>query len=405
MSLQVPPLPQQDSVRPPRAFAGQGTSGEPFEDVRSIAVLRGGGLGDLLFAVPALDALAAAYPEASLTLLGTPMHRTLLDGRGTVVDSVEILPYAQGVRDRPRRQVLVAGAGNAGAASGSTAPPAEEAPEFLARMREQHFDLAVQLHGGGRYSNPFLLALGARHTVGCTTPDAQPLERNVPYAYYQHEMMRWLEVADLAGAPPVRLEPDLPVTAAEQQAARDWLVPGTKGLVSLHPGATDPRRRWPEQKFAAVAARLVDDGYQVLVVGDDSEAALAEELVRLGRELTETPGGAALLSTAAGQLDLPTLTGVLSISRVLVGNDSGPRHLAQAVGTRTASIYWCANVINAGALGRSLHRIQIGWILNCPECGISVTGEDAIRCSHDCSFVADVPVEGMYRDVSALLAG
>ena len=46
-------------------------------------------------------------------------------------------------------------------------------------MRARRFDLAVQVHGGGRYSNPFLLRLGARHTVGTRTPDAAELERTL----------------------------------------------------------------------------------------------------------------------------------------------------------------------------------------------------------------------------------
>ena len=73
-------------------------------------------------------------------------------------------------------------------------------------MEHEEFDLAVQLHGGGRFSNPFLLRLGARHTVGSRTEDAAPLERTIPYTYYQHEPLRGLEVVGLAGAPPVWLE-------------------------------------------------------------------------------------------------------------------------------------------------------------------------------------------------------
>ena len=165
---------------------GVGPVLEKFSNVSRIAVLRGGGLGDLMFALPAMSALKAAYPEASLTLLGTPMHAELLSQTEGPVDETVILPFSQGVR-----------------------PGAEDKDElenFFGRMRERNFDLAVQLHGGGRYSNPFLLRLGARHTVGTRTPDAARLERTVPYLYYQHEPMRALEVAGFAGAAPGDLE-------------------------------------------------------------------------------------------------------------------------------------------------------------------------------------------------------
>ncbi|WP_161489686.1 glycosyltransferase family 9 protein, partial [Rathayibacter tanaceti] len=165
---------------------------EPFAGVERIAVLRGGGLGDLLFALPAVDALAAAYPGAEITLLGTPAHRVLLGGVGSPVADVEVLPVAQGVRDGEGEDARVV-------------------EDFTERMRARRFDLAVQVHGGGRYSNPFLLRLGARHTIGSRTPDAEELERTIPYVYYQHEMLRALEVVGLAGAPAVRLEPALAV--------------------------------------------------------------------------------------------------------------------------------------------------------------------------------------------------
>ena len=131
-----------------------------FEEVSRIAVLRGGGLGDLMFALPAMAALKAAYPSAHLTLLGTPIHQEIHLATRSPVDEVCILPYAEGVRP--------------GDEDGN------ELERFFADMRARRFDLAVQLHGGGRYSNPFLLKLGARHTVGTRTADAAGLERSVP---------------------------------------------------------------------------------------------------------------------------------------------------------------------------------------------------------------------------------
>jgi ADP-heptose:LPS heptosyltransferase len=360
-----------------------GPLGEPFDGVERIAVLRGGGLGDLLFAVPAIESLAAAYPGADITLLGTPLHAALLDGRPGAVTDIEILPYAEGVRpDGPEDPAAIEG--------------------FFARMRERRFDLAVQVHGGGRFSNPFLLQLGARHTVGARTPDAAALERNLPYVYYQHEVLRALEVVGLAGAAPVLLEPRIRTTAAEREAAASMLDAGTSGLLVLHPGASDPRRQWPPSNFAQVAARAAGDGLQVLVIGDAGEAALAKEVVELAREaagpLEER------IRSVAGELELGELAGLLAQCTVMLGNDSGPRHLAQAVGAATVGVYWFGNVINAQALGRGRHRLHFGWTANCPTCGVDVTqvGWTAERCEHDDSFVAAVRPEAVYDDVAEL---
>ncbi|WP_294569757.1 glycosyltransferase family 9 protein [uncultured Arthrobacter sp.] len=360
---------------------GVGPVGPVFEDVERIAVLRGGGLGDLMFAVPAIDALKARYPQARITLLGTPLAAALLRDRPGPVSDVEILPAAPGIR-------------------GGTADPLA-VEEFFDRMAALNFDLAVQIHGGGRNSNPFLLRLGARHTIGTRTPDAAALERTIPYVYYQHEVFRALEVAGLAGAEPRILEPRIAVRADElDDAAR--LVPGDGPLVTLHPGATDPRRRWPAESFAAVAALAAADGARVLVVGDETDLPAAREILRVARR--QAPG--ASITSLAGDLDLGQLAGVLAASTVVVGNDSGPRHLAQAVGTPTVGVYWIGNVINAGAIGRALHRVHFAWVTACATCGVDVTqvGWTAERCEHDDSFVGTVRPEAVYDDVRQLMA-
>lgn len=365
-----------------------------FDGVSRIAVLRGGGLGDLMFALPAVSALKAAYPGSTVTVLGTPLHAALVQGTAGQVDDVRILPYAEGVRPGPEDAAALEG--------------------FVADMQREAFDLALQLHGGGRYSNPFLLRLGARHTVGTQTPDATPLERNLPYAYYQHEPLRALEVAGLAGAPPVGLEarlralPQFAARAGEllDQGATD--APGTAGrkarpVVVLHPGATDPRRRWPAGHFAELAAACAGDGCQVLVTGDHSERQLAADIVARAASGRADSG---LVRSIAGEADLGTLAALLVRCDVLVANDSGPRHLAQALGTPTVGIYWAGNLINAGPLGRSLHRVHLSWLTQCPECGADITqvGWTAPRCAHDSTLVAGVRPEDVYGDVRLLMA-
>lgn len=352
-----------------------GPRGDLVQGVERIAVLRGGGLGDLLFAMPAMEALAAAYPGARLTLLGTPLHAELLAARPGPVAEVEILPATEGIR------------------AGVDDPPATD--RFLHRMQECGFDLALQLHGGGRFSNPFLARLGARVTAGLRTPDAAELDRFVPYQYYQHEMLRALEVVGLLGAAPVLLEPVIPVSPGE--LARGFELVGEGPVLAIHPGATDPRRRWPAQRFGEIAKRVVAEGARVVVVGDSSDTAAADEIVAIAGS------GAASL---AGRLSLGELVGVLAAVGSFVGNDSGPRHLAQAVGCSTVAIYWVGNLVNAGPLGRSRHRVHVSWTTSCPVCGrdSSQVGWKSERCEHDVSFVADVGTEEVYADVAELMA-
>lgn len=366
-------------------FGGAGQVGtgvgpvlEKFDAVARIVVLRGGGLGDLIFAIPAMAALKAAYPGAAITLLGTPIHKALLAAVTSPVDEVCVLPYSEGVRP-------------------GTEDPAE-LDRFFEEMRSREFDLAVQVHGGGRYSNPFLLRLGARHTVGTRTADAASLERTVPYLYYQHEPLRAVEVAGFAGAFPVDLEARLEPVEGLRAGAAGVDDDGGQPLVVIHPGATDPRRRWPAERFAELAAACAADGSRVVIVGDESEQGLAARIAALA--------GSGAVHSVAGTLDMSGLVALLADAAVVVGNDSGPRHLAQALGVPTVGIFWAGNVINAGALGRSLHRVHASWVTACPTCGIDVTqvGWTAPRCQHDDSVVAGIAVNDVYEDVRSLMA-
>lgn len=364
-----------------------GVIGDRFPGVRRIAVLRGGGLGDLLFAIPALEALRAAYPEAEIVLLGSPLHAKLLEGRPAPVTRVEVVPVTPGIREEP----------------GRVADPAALAT-FRHRIRSPGpIDLAVQLHGGGRHANPFLLALEPRHSVGAATPDAVPLERTLPYVLFQHEVLRWLEVATLAGASPVGWEPGVAVTAREISSVIDLLPAGPTPVVAVHPGANDPRRRWPADAFAAVVAALVDDGVAVRIVGGQEDRAVAEQIRRRAGRLAGASGTS--IEVVAGELDLGGTAALLAAADVLLANDSGPRHLAQAVGTSTVGIYWVGNVITAGPLTRLHHRVHLSFVSRCPVCGVDVTqvGWTAPRCDHDVSLVADVAVDPVLADVRQLL--
>jgi len=349
---------------------------ELVEGVQKLAVLRANAIGDYLVSLPAIQALRTAYPDAELVLLSADWHADFLAGRQGPIDRCVPVPASVGVRD--------------------DLPPSPPATldRFFARMRAERFDLAVQLQGGGRHSNPFVRWLGARVTAGSRTPDAALLDRTVPYTGHQHEIHRFLEVASLVGAPPVTLEPRLQVTAADRAAAASVLDGDEQPLVVLHPGGKDQRRRWPVERLAVVGSELVRKGTRLAVVGTASERGLVDRL------LDRLDGDAADL---AGRLGLGGLAGLLEQATLLVGNDSGPRHLAAAVGTATVAVYWCVHLGSYGPLYRARQRTPTSWRLHCPVCGVNGLQEDC-RSSHQASFVADVTVDEVLAEALDLLA-
>lgn len=342
-------------------------TGALVPDVARIAVLRANSLGDLLFAVPALDALRAAYPSAEIVLLGRPWHAEFVVGRVEAVDRVEVAPDVEGSR------------------------PADNA-DFFARMGKERFDLALQLHGGGRNSNPIVRRLGARVTAGLRTPDAEPLDRWVPYIYYQSEVFRLLDAVETVGATPCGIEPRLCVLDRDRREADAAVEGDGRPLVALHPGASEGRRRWPAARFAAVGDALASAGAQVVVTGTADEAELVDDVLDAMR--CDSTG-------LAGRLSVGGLAGLLARCEVVVANDTGPLHVAAAVGAATVGVYWCGNLINAGAVSRVRHRPAISWRLDCPACGTNcITGS----CDHDESFVADVPLEEVCGSALDLLS-
>jgi len=348
---------------------------------RRIAVLRANALGDLLFAWPALETLRHAAPSAEIVLLGKRLHAEVMAGRPAPVDRVEVLPPVPGVSVEPEADV-----------------DREAEAAFVARMRAEDFDLALQLHGGGRFSNPFVRRLGARLTVGLRAPDAEPLDVDLPYVYYQPEVARYLEVLGLLGIPPYRWEARFPVTARD----RAELAPFEPAapLVAVHPGASDARRRWSPERFAEVIDRLAASGVNVVLTGAGGDA---DPVKRVSDAARSSP-----LDTC-GRLSVGGLAALYERCDVVISNDTGPLHLAAAVGARTVGLFWCGNLLNGGPATRRMHRPQVSWTLHCPLCGADCTRDlypfrrGGPPCAHEVSFVDDISVPEVVAAVGDLL--
>jgi ADP-heptose:LPS heptosyltransferase len=346
-----------------------------LEDVRKIAVLCPNRVGDFVFALPALHALKHTYPGAELVLVGQQWHAEFLRGRPSPVDRIVAMPPYPGVGTPPDARLDMA--------------PAER---FLQAMRAERFDLAVQMFGGGRYSNPFLLQFGAAMSIGARADDAPPLERWVRYAEPNNRRLALLEVAALAGASAPLLPRELECSGEDRLEAAAVLppVPGER-LAVLQPGSTDPRRCWPAQHFARVGDALARAGARVAINGTAAEAALVGAVAGA----MEYPA-----IDLSGRLSLRGLCGLLERARIMVSNDTGPLHLALALGTPSVGIFWLTNLIGGTPLRQGLLRAALSVRVHCPVCGAVNL---ASRCPHDPSFVDDVPVEEVIGLATALL--
>lgn len=344
--------------------------------VRKIALLRPSAVGDFVFALPALHALRHTFPYAEMVYVGRPWHAEFLAGRPGPIDRVVVLPPCPGV----------------GTPADVEADP-EPVRDFVRAMAEEAFDLALQIYGGGRYANPLIQEFGARVTIGLRAAGVPTLDRWVSFHPLQNRRLQLLEVAALAGAHTLPLERELEVTEKDRQEAARVLPPDpARPLVVIQPGASDPRRRWAPGRFAAVADRLAQAGAGIAVHGTAVESPLV-------RAVIEAMTAAAV--DLSGRLSLSGLCGLLERAALLVANDTGPLHLALAIGTPSVGIYWLTNLVESGPLRQGRHWPALAVRIHCPVCGAENL---TTRCPHDESFVDEVSVEEVADLALAALA-
>lgn len=249
--------------------------------------LRALGLGDLLTAVPALRGLARSFPDHHLVLAVPAWLRALAELTHTVDEVVDVVALAP-------------------------------LPERL-----HHADVAVNLHGRGPESSALLAASGPRRLVAHQHVDVAATADGPVWDETEHEVHRWCrlltESAIAADSADFRIEPP----TSRLPVASDTTI--------VHPGAAVAAKRWPVERWAAVARAEADAGHPVVVTGSAAERDLAVEVARaagLGDE-----------AVAAGSTDLVELASLVARAGRLASGDTGIAHLASALGTPSVVLF------------------------------------------------------------------
>jgi ADP-heptose:LPS heptosyltransferase len=206
---------------------------------------------------------------------------------------------------------------------------------FLAEQRAHGYDVAIQMHGSGQASNPFVLALGARVTAGYYIGERPAgLTVGAPWPREAHEIPRVLGLARLLGCPDRGTHLELPLLTEDRSEAHT-LLHGRLRLdrpwVGLHPGAAAPARRWPAERYAAVGDALARRyGARIALTGGSGEEDVAAAVeARL----------AAPCVNLAGRTSVGGLAAVIAALDLFICNDTGPAHVAAAVDTPSITIF------------------------------------------------------------------
>lgn len=276
-----------------------------------------------------------ALPKAQIALIGLPWARSFLERFNHYLDEFIEFPGYPGIPERSQ---------------------VDQLPEFLTRMHQRPFDLAVQMHGSGILSNPFTMLLGARLNAGFFLPGhyCPDPKRFLPYPTEESEVRRHLRLMEFLGVPLQGEALEFPLGVADWRSlqainAVHGLQPGKYACV--HPGAYDPERRWSTGQFAKVADTLSGSGLQVVLTGSAAEVELAQAVAQSMR----SP-----YVNLAGHTSLGALAALLKQSRLLLCNDTGVSHLAAALGVPSVVVMF-ADPHRWAPLNRQRHRIINGF--------------------------------------------
>jgi ADP-heptose:LPS heptosyltransferase len=283
-------------------------------EIRRILVIELWNIGDVVLAMPFLAQLRALFPAARVTLLARPHARDVLAGTGLVDEFVDTeLGWSE---------------------SSGRRNPFHYNWRELARVRRElkrrEFDVAFssRLH----VREHVVLALsGAKRRVafalgGHNGVLTDPIQFGNPN---RHKVEDWTRLLQPFGGAVASVETRLEVSEAERRWAETFLAQrgaSTENrLVAIHPGASVPSKRWPMQRFVEVAessARMSDVNVLAFVAPDG-----------YGAELARVPG------VIGAKVDLRQLVSLLERCDVLICNDSGPMHIAGALGVPTVSVF------------------------------------------------------------------
>jgi lipopolysaccharide heptosyltransferase II len=299
---------------------------KPWNELASILAVRLDGLGDLLMTTPALRALKEAHPGRSITLLTS----------GAGFKAVGGLPFVDDVLvfEAPWMK------------HGDMAPAAMAAG--LERLRQRRFDGAVifTVHTQSALPAAMLCMLAGiprriahcrENPYGLLTDWVRETDLDMGVGV-RHEVMRQVDLVAATGTvvADTRLAYEVRASARErmQVKARHAELACDERWIVLHPGATAPSRRYAISQFAEAARQLAACGAGQLVLAGGAEDADAIAQIRLAAPQAVDLGG---------QLTLPEFAALLEAAAVLVANNSGPVHLAAAVGTPVVDLYALTN--------------------------------------------------------------
>jgi len=233
-------------------------------------------------------------------------------------------------------------------------PQRHAIPDFLRDLRGRELDLALQLHGSGRVTNPLLALFGARSLAGFYDPSSsKPADGTfIPWPLLGYEAERLLTLVRALGVEASDGRLEFPIHHGDEAELRalahgsGWRLEPSR-YVCIHPGARHAGKRWPPDRFAAVGDALAGRGLRVVLTGTAAESAITAAVAAAMRHPA---------INAAGPMSLGALAALMRGARFVVCNDTGVSHLAAALRVPSVVVFLAADPDRWAPTDEARHR-------------------------------------------------
>lgn len=352
------------------------------QSVRTIVISKYLGMGSIIQATPFIRSVHARYPEARIIFL-TGRECVKLAERLEYIDEILVID------DRTLLTVCLSSL------------------RAVRTMMRRKVDLFFDLEIYSFYASLMALLSLARNRIGFFRQSAEHRRGNYTHLVYfnTHFPLRYvyLQLARLIGCPAV--EPDtlgkLHVDEKDRYTVIDKLrrmgLPD-KSYILVTPNTSEfgTERRWPPERFAAVIGRVVQEThYHVILPGIASEHALNQTVVH------HVPtSGQAHVSNLAGALSIGEFLALMEKAAAIITNDTGPMHMAWAMGIPTVSLFGMCSPAKYG--WNSSHSVSLYHPVYCSPCVHEI---DIPPCRGDNVCMQRIQIEEVVAALHALLNG
>jgi lipopolysaccharide heptosyltransferase II len=329
------------------------------KDIARILIIKPSSLGDVIHTLPLLKALRDQFPRAYIAWLVSPTWADILEGN-PYLDQIFFFPKEKWAKLSHMPLTL------------------KEIFPLIRQIREKRFQLVIDVQGLLRSSLVSFFSRAPYRLGFANAREGSPLfyNKKVPVPDTEiHAVDRYLTLlslfTDTTELPQPEFFLDIPETTKDNicQLLSYNQVDLDQPIFLINPGGKWITKRWPPAHYARLAQHLKEQfGGNVVIIGGKEDIGLAEEISSLAQTR---------LTLLAGKTSLKELAALLKLSTLLITNDSGPMHLANAVGTPIVAIFGPTNPKRTGPY-RGNYRI-VRQELPCIPCYLK-------RCptEHEC---------------------